>query len=274
MKPSMPLMLAGQWEAAAQAAAAPSLSPSQVSRYMECSASWFYKYKLKLPSPQNAGRALGDAIHSAVAAALKRKAEGADLPTLEGLSTLARMHARRLIGQAELADTDDPAALISQAEQLVQLWYRDVYPATMPDLVDGGSPAVELESQGTIGGIHVAGKVDYIAGGAVCELKTSSRSPAGVSNSHRFQLATYAVLEDRSKAKVVTLTKAKTPKVIEQSFDITAADRAFVERIYPTVADAIAHGHVVPNRSSLLCSRKNCDYWRQCQLDYGGEVAA
>ena len=33
-----------------------------------------------------------------------------------------------------------------------------------------------------------------------------------------------------------------------------------------------AAGEVLPRRSSNLCSRKHCAYWRECRDDYGGEV--
>jgi hypothetical protein len=32
------------------------------------------------------------------------------------------------------------------------------------------------------------------------------------------------------------------------------------------------HQHFMPNRLSMMCSRRNCSYWRHCEREWGGEV--
>jgi hypothetical protein len=107
------------------------------------------------------------------------------------------------------------------------------------------------------------------------DLKTASKKPAGVSSSHALQLTTYGVLADQAAAKVnpvkrytaprlYTITKTKTPAVVQQTVEITPEDRAYAEYIYPAVQDAARRGEVLPRRSSNLCSRKHCAYWQQC----------
>ena len=39
-----------------------------------------------------------------------------------------------------------------------------------------------------------------------------------------------------------------------------------------TDLDTIRAGVFNPNRSSYLCSRKYCSYWRACQREFGGKV--
>ena len=73
-------------------------------------------------------------------------------------------------------------------------------------------------------------------------------------------------------ARLYTITKTKTPAVVQQTVEITAEDRAYAEYIYPAVQDGMRCGEVLPRRSSNLCSRKHCAYWRECQADYGGYV--
>lgn len=42
------------------------LSPSQVACFTDCSAKWWFKYRLKLPDPKNANLALGIAVHESL----------------------------------------------------------------------------------------------------------------------------------------------------------------------------------------------------------------
>jgi CRISPR/Cas system-associated exonuclease Cas4 (RecB family) len=124
------------------------------------------------------------------------------------------------------------------------------------------------------------GTADVItAGGMLVDLKTASKKPAGVSSSHALQLTTYAMLADQvnagkthNAARLYTITKTKTPAVVQQTVEITAEDRAYAEYIYPAVQEARRRGEVLPRRSSNRHSRKHCAYRQQCQADYGGEV--
>ena len=156
---------------------------------------------------------------------------------------------------------------------MLRVWWDQVYPQLE-------AAAVELRMTGAIGGVAVQGTADVItAGGMLIDLKTASKKPAGVSSSHALQLTTYAMLADQAAAgnahtaaRLYTITKTKTPAVVQQTVEITAEDRAYAEYIYPAVQEAARRGEVMPRRSSNLCSRKHCAYWQQCQADYGGEV--
>ena len=52
--------------------------------------------------------------------------------------------------------------------------------------------------------------------------------------------------------RIVTITKAATPKVIEQTFPILASDREHARRLFPIVADAMGQGFAIPNRTSTF----------------------
>jgi hypothetical protein len=47
-----------------------------------------------------------------------------------------------------------------------------------------------------------------------------------------------------------------------------------VGRIYPLVAEGIAGGLYLPNRSSSVCSRRYCAFAEACEREFGGTVAA
>ena len=125
-----------------------------------------------------------------------------------------------------------------------------------------------------LAGVPVRGIAGVVtAEGCIVDFKTSSRSPSGVSNAHRIQFTTCAELTGCGQAKIVTITKAATPKVIEQTFPILPSDREHVRQLFPVVADAMRQGFAIPIRASTFRGRKYCSFWRACQSDYGGTVA-
>jgi CRISPR/Cas system-associated exonuclease Cas4 (RecB family) len=121
------------------------------------------------------------------------------------------------------------------------------------------------------------------AGGMLVDLKTASKKPAGISSSHALQLTTYAMLADQAAAKVdppkrhtaarlYTITKTKTPAVVQQTVEITEDDRRYAEFVYAHAQQQMRDGVITPRRSSNLCSKKHCAYWRECVAEYGGSV--
>jgi RecB family exonuclease len=244
------------------------LSPSQVLKYQDCPAAWHYKYVAQLPDPANANLAVGKAVHSAAAAALRAKMDGEQLPAAHVAEEILAPELEREIASAILSDDDDVERLGAQARGLYETWHRDALPLLKP-------AAVEKYVQGAIAGVAVRGYVDMIEeDGTVVDLKTASKAPIEISHSHGFQLSTYAKLLNSPQIRVDTITKTKVPKYIPHSHTMEEADRLHVIAIYPVVADAMAQGFVVPNRASLFCSRKNCAFWRACEDDYAGRVKA
>src|SRR5581483_7568627 len=122
----------------------------------------------------------------------------------------------------------------------------------------------------------VRGYIDVMyASGRIIDLKTAAKAPSKISSDYRFQVATYVKLTPGAsgQAHLDTLTKTKVPKCVSQDFAVSASDMASVEVLYPAVQGAIRAGNFLPSRSSNMCSRKYCAFWRACQEAYGGEVA-
>jgi hypothetical protein len=91
---------------------------------------------------------------------------------------------------------------------------------------------------------------------------------------HKFQVATYAHLTPGAsgEGRVDTLVKTKAPQVISQSFHITAEEMKVAQTLYPAAQEAMQQQRFMPNRLSMMCSRRNCSYWRHCEREWGGEV--
>jgi hypothetical protein len=70
-----------------------------------------------------------------------------------------------------------------------------------------------------------------------------------------------------------TLTKTKNPELVQQEFTVEPSDVEQTQRLYSAVQHAIRAGLFLPNRSSNLCSRRYCSFWRRCETEYGGKVS-
>lgn len=135
--------------------------------------------------------------------------------------------------------------------------------------------ALELPVQGVIGGVPVRGFVDLLdTSGRVIDLKTAARKPTGVGADYAFQVATYARLcpGASGKARIDTLVATKSPQVVTQEYTVSPADLKMTVKLYPLVREAMREGIYLPNRSSNLCSFKQCSFAAECEGEFGGRV--
>ena len=123
--------------------------------------------------------------------------------------------------------------------------------------------------------MKVAGYIDLLdVHGCVIDIKTAKARPSSIHPMHRFQVATYRYLTKlaQGSGRIDTLVKTKSPQLMQQPFVVTEQELRAIHTIYP-VAQALMRGDVhLPNRQSMLCSRRHCAYWRHCEQKWGGEV--
>lgn len=245
------------------------LSPSQVGTFTDCSARWMFKYQWQLPDPPSAALTLGNAFHAAMAVNFGQKVDSRqDLP-IEAAQRAFRTAFDALAPQTFFG-TDDPVDLATKGEQLVAMYLREAAPRIQPT-------AVELEVEGKIAGVNVRGRVDLIDQyGRIIDFKTSARKPSQIDSSQAFQLATYARLLDSTsgEVRVDTVVKTKTPQLVQIPHTVSGQDYLATERLYPLAQSAMREGFFVPNRRSVLCSRRNCPFWSACEDEFGGRVKA
>jgi hypothetical protein len=91
---------------------------------------------------------------------------------------------------------------------------------------------------------------------------------------YKFQVATYHRLTPGAtgEGRIDTLVKTKSPQLIQQSFAINDQELRATDTLYPLAQELMRGGVFVPNRQSMMCSRRNCAYWRHCEQKWGGEV--
>ena len=245
------------------------LSPSQVRTWLTCQTRWWYRYGLGLSEPKTAALAIGSAVHAAIGENFRQKIESKrDLPQT-GVVAVFRDAWRAAAGETQFQTGEDPDELGAMGEALTVKYMDEAAPFVEP-------AAVELPVRGAIAGVAVQGVVDLLdVDGRIVDLKTSAKSPAGIDGHYRRQVATYTQLAPGATgaARIDTLTKTRTLKLVSQSFTVNGADLMDATVMYPLAQEGMRSGLYTPNRSSYLCSRKHCPHWRRCEAEYGGEVS-
>jgi len=244
------------------------LSPSQVSTIMDCAYRWHAKYVLKTLEPPTSQQILGRAVHAALAANFEQKCDTkTDLPVPGVVAVYREAWAISSEG-LEFRDDEDPNEIGKSGEVLVTKYMEEAAPSIEP-------AAVEMRVTGVIAGVKVSGYVDLVdVHGCVIDIKTAKARPSSISPMQRFQVATYWHLTSlaRGAGRIDTLVKTKSPQLVQQTFSISQQELRAVQTLYPEAQDLMRQGVHLPNRHSMLCSRRHCAFWRHCEQRWGGEV--
>ena len=244
------------------------LSPSQVLSLMDCPYRWQARHALKMPEPPTSQQILGRAVHAALASNFEQKCDTkVDLP-VAGVLAVYREAWTIMSEETEFRDDEDPDELGKTGEALVIKYMEEAAPRIEP-------AAVEMRVEGVIAGVKVAGYIDLLdVDGCVIEIKTAKSRPSSVDPMHRFQVATYRHLSPlaQGRGRIDTLVKTKSPQLIQQPFSISEQELRAIHTIYPEAQALMRGGIYLPNRQSMLCSRRHCAFWRHCEQKWGGEV--
>ena len=255
---------------AADTAIASMLSPSHLNCWLDCHAKWYYKHVLNLPDVQGANLTLGRAVHSALGENFAQKIETKqDLDSL-GVEALFIDAFESELLNATLTAEDSVDDLIDTGRAAISTYMAEVAPTIDP-------AAVELHVMGTIAGAAVQGYIDLMdVHGRIIDIKTAKKKPSGIRPDYRLQVATYKATRAAANGivKLDTLVKSKTVQLVEQTFAITEADVKATATLYPLAQEGMRSGLYMPNRNSMLCSRKYCPYADRCEADFGGAVHA
>lgn len=246
------------------------LSPSQVRTFMDCQARWMFQYLWRLPAPKNSNLALGIAVHDALGANFAQKVETRkDLPA----DTVAAEFGKswdQVLKETEFRDDESPGDLKAKGEELVRLYMSEGAPKVQPVATE-----IACQDSARIGGVKVNLRLDVLeADGTLVEIKTAAKTPKAIEGPHAIQLAAQVLCTPGAsgRVRVDTLVKNKTPLLVALPMDMTQQDLLAPERLYPLAQAGMRSGHYMPNRTSMLCSRRNCAYWRVCQDEFGGRV--
>lgn len=244
------------------------LSPSQVNRFLNCSASWWFKYGLGLPSPSTGSQVRGRVVHAVAETYYRYRLDGYEPEAGDLEKPFAESWARESAA-AEFGKDENPDDLKAQAGQLAHKYIAEVACEIQP-------AAAEVKVEGEIAGVKVCGFIDLLdANGRIIDLKTKAASPSRIDPDYALQVATYRALSPAAngEARLDHCVATKSPKIVTLSYTVSDADRRMVERIYPHVQEGIREGLYFPNRQSTRCSRKYCAFAEACVKEFGGTVS-
>lgn len=246
------------------------LSPSQVRTFADCQARWWFKYGVGMADPPTPSLGFGRALHVALETAMRhKKIAGRDLAAPEVIEVFGAVW-RDEADQVAWSEDEGPEDLAMKGFALLELFMRDRAPSIQP-------AAVELDVAGEIGGVAVRGRLDVLeVDGTIVDFKTAGRKPgAHLTMDQAFQAATYAMLEPRASGlvRIETLIKTKEPKLATVESQLGEADYRQPQQVYPLAQAAMRSGYYMPNRASMMCSRKQCPFWSACEDEFGGRVA-
>jgi hypothetical protein len=210
----------------------------------------------------------GKAVHKLIEYAMRAKIAGVVLEA-GALSDAWDAVWDQATEGAEFRPEEDIEALKASGARLAHKYLAETAPGIEP-------AAVEVPISGPIAGVPVRGIADLVTiDGTVIDIKTASRKPSGLAAEHALQLATYAELVPGAsgQARIDTLVGTKEPQLVQIEHTPGAAGKRLAECIYPMVAQGIAGGLYLPNRSSSVCSRRYCAFADACERELGGCVA-
>ena len=255
------------------------LSPSQVNKFLECPANWYFKYLVGLPDPKTSSLAVGIAVDKAISHYFRVKAsDHAEMHEEDVLDVVDTVWADQE-SETTFGDDEKPDQLHALCRRLVQSYLTEMAPKVQPAVIDG-EPAVQVRVEGTIAGVKTQGVIDLVAeDGTIIDLKTKRDKPAGVPADHMLQITTYDLLcpHSRGRGAIHYMVKGRSEKSAAKTVPFTreiGPDQVqYVESIYSAAQESMRNGIYLPSRTSRLCSRKYCPFWATCEREFGGKVA-
>ena len=271
------------------------LSPSRIARWRECQQRTKFIYIDGLKAPPFAALKYGTAwdlfqTHQEEGFFVLKNKEGHSLSPSQSANLFARFWDEK---QEEVEDwkDDKPGKLLDIGVEAARKWTKEVGDKFLATSIQKKFQL--LLGDGTWG---YRGILDLVLVGepgkadpnpVIHDAKTSGKSWSARKLAQQLQPAAYTLAAKHepglkklgaSEDKFVfdVHVKTKEPKIQQLEVDVTEADQnGFLKMLRNTraqMAFAEKEGVFLPNRDSMLCSRKWCPFWRECEKEWGGKV--
>lgn len=244
------------------------LSASQINMYQRCSLQYFFRYCEGIRKPPRGAMTLGSAFHFGVAHNYRHKAQThADLPVSDVIDAFSTDFDRRT-DETEWDEGEDPGKVKDKGVITLAEYHRVVAPVIQP--LD-----VEQEFVMRFKGLDYTfvGIADVITETAVVETKTTGRKLSTPRHDHLVQTWAYSTgLSSAENGRIDYAVNKDEPVMLTFEYPISQADRNYFLSLMSRTAKAIQAEIWIPNRNSILCSRKWCGYSQNCIKLAGGRV--
>lgn len=262
------------------------LSPSQLNMFSRCMQSWYYRYvdpKISIPPTKHltAGSVYDDVLTNNYQQKITSKA---DLSAQEFLDIAdTSFHIRE--DETEWFG-DSPAETKDTIVGLVRAYIEDRIPETIhPVAVQKIYHVVFDGMDWSMKGISDVEEED----GSIRDHKTTGKTPSSdpdqIDQAHKLAMDFYTIAkkytegaDQAEKRRLDYAVKLNTPKIIQIELPpLTPEDAEYFKSKVTAqfgIMELLRKGTIRPdtNRSSFLCSQRQCGYWQLCIKDNGGTV--
>lgn len=252
------------------------IRPSSIGTFLDCSVKFNFNSIEKLQVPKALALAFGIAIHKPLEVNYRQK-----ITTKQDITT------------EQMVDEFDKA-FETETETVEQEQYQEESKGTVKDIgvrlikqyhalhsLKIQPTIVEQRLEAEIEGLDndvtiiLTGQLDLVDNQKrLIDHKTTKRAPSEVSQSYVLQQTSYRLLAEVHGIEIAQnnidyLIKTTLPKI--QRFRVET-DPDFLNNILAVLINSVKNDVYVPNRNSMLCSRRYCSYWRECERRFGGRV--
>jgi hypothetical protein len=257
------------------------VSPYKLDQALDCMAKVRYRYLEGLRGPGRSTYLVGAALDGVSNSVYREKIK--DPETTASADDAADRFAAEFDYIAPTIDEwQEPRGdLLDKGVKATKVWRDSMAQFVLPFDVQ---PKLSLDITDPIDGSHykLSGYPDILGvvrgTNAVVDVKAPGKRYGPNKLLTQTQPVAYTLMSGipRFEYHVVTTTSRPAPQVIGAT--ISDDHREFFIKRAGMIRRAIGHaydsGDWIPNRGSNLCKRRYCDFWRECQRDYGGEVSA
>jgi hypothetical protein len=245
------------------------LSPSQLNTFMDCEARWMYEKTFQEPVREGARATGGRLQHRAAELHFSARLAGEALEAAALIDHFVSDY-RIALNDCDLLPDEVPDELVAKSTKSLAVFLDHVAPSIEP-------AQVEVEKEAEIAGIPILARADVIdVDGVIHDFKFRRRSATALTRAEETQLTLNAMLFGSEKGIIHTVReplKTKPAEATALPFVVDDQAKQFVQILLPKAQNRMQSGDLIPNRSSFLCSRRHCSFWRQCERDFGGRVA-
>jgi hypothetical protein len=259
------------------------LSPSRLDGWFRCQQQWRYIYLDGIRRAPSIALAFGKAFDETANEVYGHKGlTGDTLPVQDVQSIFAGYwdkEAQHVSDWSDDGEAADRGALLDSGVGIASKWRDEIAQHVQPIAIQERVeiPAVDPR---TGDAFTVLGFVDLIgeANGQrfIADAKTSKRKWSPDQAIRSLQPAIYSQGTGLSAFQFHVGVRTKTPAVQNVTIDVTDTDRDFaIKRILIArrqITHAMKTGDFLPNRQSVLCTKRHCGFWEQCVKDNGGTV--
>jgi hypothetical protein len=261
------------------------LSPSQINTFKRCQAVWYFRYIKGIKTPPSAAMMLGSCFDDAVSTNYDQKIQTKeDMKTDDVIDAFNKSFGIRKDETDFTLDSKEDTR--NDGQRLIKEYQREVAPSIQPTAVQR---RYDLKFEGVDWKLVAISDVE--TEDLIIDNKTSARSPAEdkknggytLSPDHLFQIYTYGIARmkiDRvvPKLRIDYSIRTKVAKIIQAIVkDITQPDIDYFNKI-----TGITYRQMellrqdimppLPDRGNMLCSKRHCGYWQECQKLFGGNI--